>query len=332
MTTQRSRRDLLRAAGGLSALTLLNCGALVDLSDAGTGGGTATGGGSSATSGGGETTGGGSANTGGGTANTGGGEATGGGTANTGGGSGGTFMDAGLNASLFAVGSGAFLTGKRYGDPFTTGLGSACSAYKDSTEGPCHSNTFFRADVSDGLIGLPTRFELLVVDAQCNPVPDAIVELWYASPAGTYSKAAEAIDAGTGYGGALSDLNVGFCTGNDAVALASSWLRGYQVSGADGRLTLDGIFPGWYSGRTTHVHFIVTAGGQRSVTSQLFFDETLTAAVYTGHGSYSARGNKDTTNAGDNVARGLTLSDVTMAYAQQSDGALVCWKAIAISA
>lgn len=240
--------------------------------------------------------------------------------------------DSGISASSFAVGSGAFLSGKDYGNPFASGIGASCVAYKASTGGPCHSNTFLRADISDGLVGLPTRLELMVVDESCNPVANAIVEVWFASPAGTYSKAAEAIDAGTGYGGSLSDLNVSFCTGNDSTALASNWLRGYQTTDSEGRVTIDGIFPGWYSGRTTHVHFIVTANGKSYVTSQLFFDETLTTAVYTQHGSYSARGDKDTTNAKDNVAGGLTLSEVTMSFAQQSDGAIVAWKAITIVA
>lgn len=241
------------------------------------------------------------------------------------GGDGGT-----VDASGFAVGSGAFLTSKDYGDPFASGIGTTCATYKDSTKGPCHSNTYLRKDVTDGLIGLPTRFEFVVVDTSCKPVSGAFVEIWYASPAGTYSKAAEAIDSGVGYGGSGSDLNAGFCTGNDATALASKWLRGFQVSDANGRVTIDGIFPGWYAGRTTHVHFIVSANGHSSVTSQLFFDEALNTAVYTKHGSYSSRGNKDTTNARDNVASGLTLSSVLMTVTQQSDGALVASKAITI--
>ncbi len=81
----------------------------------------------------------------------------------------------------------------------------------------------------------------------------------------------------------------------------------------------------------TNSRFIVTANGHSSVTSQLFFDEALNTAVYTKHGSYSPRGDKDTTNARDNVASGLTLSDVTMAVTQQSDGALVATKAITIA-
>ncbi len=237
-------------------------------------------------------------------------------------------------ASAFAVGSGAFLDGRTYADPFEAGPGSTCLVYPASTEGPCHSNTYHRQELSDGLVGLPTRLELLVLDTACNPMPGAIVEVWYASPAGTYSRAAEAIDAGTGYGGSLADLNVGFCTGNDATALGSKWLRGYQIAGDDGRVTLDGIFPGWYAGRTTHVHFIITANGIRFVTSQLFFDEALTTSVYTQHGAYAARGDKDTSNARDNVIReaNLSVSSATMGFSQQSDGALVCWKSLVIAA
>ena len=251
--------------------------------------------------------------------------------AGTSGTDGGTSGDGSISASGLAVGSGSFLTSKDYGNPFQSGVGTTCTAYKASTGGPCHSNTYMRQDVSDGLIGLPTRFEFIVLDTACNPVANAVVEIWYASPAGTYSKAAEVIDSGTGYSGNGSDLNVGFCTGNDATALASKWLRGFQVSGADGRVTIDGIFPGWYSSRTTHVHFIITANGHTSTTSQLFFDEALTTAVYTKHGSYSSRGNKDTSNAKDNVAGGLTLSAVLMTVTQQSDGALVAAKAITIA-
>lgn len=241
---------------------------------------------------------------------------------------GGTASD--LDASGFAVGSGVFLASKDYGNPFESGAGTSCVTYKDATKGPCHSNTYMRKDVTDGLVGLPTRFEFLVVDTACNPVSGAIVEIWYASPAGTYSKAAEFIDSGVGYNGSGSDLNVGFCTGNNSEALASKWLRGFQVSDAAGRVTIDGIFPGWYSGRTSHVHFIVSASGHTSVTSQLLFDDALTTAVYTKHGSYSSRGNQDTSNATDMVARGLTLSSVLMTVAQQSDGALVASKAITI--
>ncbi len=235
-----------------------------------------------------------------------------------------------VDAAALAVASGAFLSGKDYGNPFASGVGAMCAAFKSATKGPCHSNTYARKDVSDGLVGLPTRFEFLVVDASCAPIPNAIVEIWYAAPSGAYSKAAEAIDSGAEDKG-LSDLNVGFCTGGNAEAAASNWLRGFQTSDASGRVTIDGIFPGWYPGRTSHVHFIVTANGRTTVTSQVSFDEALTTAVYTKHASYRARGDKDTSNAKDNAFGSLTTAEAMMTFAQQADGAVVCWKAITLA-
>lgn len=195
-----------------------------------------------------------------------------------------------------AVGSGAFLADKTYANPFASGVGSSCVASKTATAGPCHSNTYNRKDVSDGLIGLPTRLELLVVDTACTPVSNAIVEIWYASPAGTYS-AAQTAEAGGSPRGSYADLNVGFCTGNAAAALSSNWLRGYQTSGADGRVTFDGIYPGWYASRTTHIHFKVTVGTSDKVVSE----------------------------------SGLTLSKVVLSYDVQSDGAVVLSKAITLA-
>lgn len=238
-----------------------------------------------------------------------------------------------LDASGFAVGSGAFLADKDYGNPFASESGTSCTKFNAATEGPCHSNTYNRRDVTDGLVGLPTRIDLQVVDASCNPVAGAIVEIWYASPAGTYSKAAQAIDDDSGYSGSANDLNVGFCTGNDSEALASNWLRAFQITDADGRAIFDGIFPGWYASRTPHIHFTVATGGQKVVTSQLVFDETLTTQVYTKHGSYSSRGDKDTSNANDNVVGkgGLSVDMALMKFAQQEDGALLVWKQIPIA-
>lgn len=294
-----SRRFFLQGLGSLSALALLHCAASSDTADdassgSGTNGSTDTDTDTTTTT------------------------------------DGGTFSsDGAVSVSTMAVGSGAFLDGKDYGNPFTSdAAGTSCTVYKSATKGPCHSNTYQRKDVSDGLTGLPTRIELLVVDSSCNPVADAIVEIWYASPAGTYSKAAEAIDNEADYNGSLSDLNVGFCTGNNAEAAASNWLRGFQKTDATGRVVLDGIFPGWYSGRAPHIHFVITASGHSTLTSQVLFDETLTTAIYTQHSAYKSRGDKDTTNARDNIGLGDAAA---MSYAQQSDGALVVWKKITVA-
>jgi protocatechuate 3,4-dioxygenase beta subunit len=283
---------LLKLVGGVGALALLDaCGLPVAETDGGTGGG------SGATDGG-----------------TGGGGGSGGGGGATGGGG-------GSSAAWATVGT-SVLASKDYGDPFASGVGSTCTVYRSSTEGPCHAPSLVRRDVSEGYAGVPMRLELLVVDAQCNPVPNATVEIWMCDTKGVYS-------------GDIDGNNDSFCTGGSSTAAAASWGRGVQTAGSDGRVTFDANFPGWYSGRATHIHFKVSVGSQAYVTSQLFFDESLKSDVYSSVSAYVApSGNGYVLNASDNVVSqaSLTLSDVVCSHARQSDGALLAWKAITINA
>jgi protocatechuate 3,4-dioxygenase beta subunit len=244
-----------------------------------------------------------------------------------------TSTSSGSTAS-WATGDGTFLDGKDYGNPFSSGIGSTCKVYKESTQGPCRSNSFHRQELTEGVVGLPTRLELVVVDQNCNPVPDAIVEIWHCSPLGIYSAAKTAEPSSDiGYDSSnFGDLNEQFCTGGDAEGEAKGWFRGYQKAGSDGRVTFDTLFPGWYPSRTIHIHFMITVGSTTYATSQLFFDDSLNDEILADHASYSSNGAKDTTNAADNVAGGLTLSEVVMSYQKQSDGALLAWKAITINA
>lgn len=243
----------------------------------------------------------------------GGGGATGGGSA-TGGGGGTT--------GAWATAGTSVLSGKDYGNPFASGVGATCNVYRSSTEGPCHAPSLVRRDVSEGYAGVPMRLELLVVNAQCQPVPNATIEIWMCDTKGVYS-------------GNIDGNNDSFCTGGNATAAAASWGRGIQTAGSDGRVTFDANFPGWYSGRATHIHFKVSVGATAYVTSQLFFPEAVKTSVYSSVAAYVApSGSGYVLNASDNVVSqsALTLSDVVCETAQQSDGALLAWKAITVNA
>jgi hypothetical protein len=61
------------------------------------------------------------------------------------------------------------------------------------------------------------------------------------------------------------------------------------------------IYPGWYSGRTTHIHVKVHVGGNEVHTGQLYFADATSAAVYRSRSPYRSRGQKDTPNAADSV-------------------------------
>ncbi len=228
------------------------------------------------------------------------------------------------NAGDWATDGTSVLQGKDYGNPFESGIGPTCNVYKASTEGPCHatSDILVRKDISEGYPGLPTRLEFLLVDANCNPVPNATLEIWHCDTLGVYS-------------GDIDGNNDAFCTGGDPVAAAAYWGRGIQTSDANGRVTFDTNFPGWYGGRATHIHFKVTVGTTTYIVSQLFFEEDLKTEIYSSQPNYKKpSGTGYQLNASDNVVKeaGLTLSEVTMTTEKQSDGALLAWKAITINA
>lgn len=231
----------------------------------------------------------------------------------------------GADASVpWATQGTTVLTGQDYGDPFAAGVGPTCSVYKSSTGGPCHATSalLVRKDVSEGYAGLPMRLELLVVDASCAPVPNATVEIWMCDTKGVYS-------------GDIDGNNDDFCTGGDAAAAAALWGRGIQTASSDGRVTFDANFPGWYSGRATHIHFKITVGGSEYITSQLFFDDAFKSEIYNAQPNYSpTSGMGYVTNTTDQVIReaSLVASDVALNVAKQRDGALLAWMAITVRA
>lgn len=215
----------------------------------------------------------------------------------------------------WATGGTASMSGN-YPDPFTAGIGSTCILYKASTLGPCHAATVDRMDISEAQPGLPVRLAFLVVNASCQPVPGATVEVWHTNPSGLYS------------GSDASNM----CTNGDSAARAARWFRGIRTADANGRVDFNTCFPGWYSSRTIHIHFTVRVGGTEYLTSQLFFDDALNDEIIATQPLYSARGAKDTTNANDNVLRQSGLSDFTFQTQKMEDGALLAWKALVISA
>ena len=84
-----------------------------------------------------------------------------------------------------------------------------------------------------------------------------------------------------------------------------TFLRGYQVTDAGGAVQFKTIYPGWYPGRTPHVHFKVrtySASDKKTYefTSQLYMDEKITDAVYAAV-PYNKRGPRHTRNADDGV-------------------------------
>lgn len=170
----------------------------------------------------------------------------------------------------------------------------ACTQFPALTEGPYHiENAAERADITEGLEGSPFTMRIEVRDTDCNPIVGATVDVWHAAPDGTYSGVEE--------------------------AEGETYLRGVQVTDGDGVATFQSVVPGWYPGRTTHVHFKVLVSGSEVLTSQAFFDEGTLSAIYA-TGVYAPRGEKDTANDDDGVFGQVEDDGAVFAMEDGGDG------------
>ncbi|ACT94973.1 dioxygenase family protein [Dyadobacter fermentans] len=116
----------------------------------------------------------------------------------------------------------------------------------------------------------------------CEGLEGALVDIWHCDAAGNYSE----------YGG----------TGMQSTNYTNlHFLRGRQTTDASGLVTFTSIYPGWYSGRATHIHVhIYNASGKSLLVTQIAFPEEISKVVYA-QGAYASHGQADTTNARDNV-------------------------------
>jgi protocatechuate 3,4-dioxygenase beta subunit len=165
-----------------------------------------------------------------------------------------------------------------------------CVLTPELTEGPYYLDLDrVRSDITEGKDGLPFDLQVLVVDADaCEPIKDAAVDIWHCDAGGTYS----GIEGDTG-----------------------TFLRGIQMTDADGAAQFRTIFPGWYQGRAVHIHVKVHLGGVDTFTGQLFFDGDTLDAAYA-RDPYSTRGDADTSTEADGIyaqSEGATIVDVTFA-------------------
>ncbi|HEY4188735.1 MAG TPA: protocatechuate 3,4-dioxygenase [Polyangia bacterium] len=240
------------------------------------------------------------------------------------GGTRGTTADAATGAVAWATGGTVAMTAQAtYPNPFANpsdGMAAAtCALTCEATQGPCYAAQSEEIqDISYGYLGLPMRVYLRILDESCAPIAGASVDLWHVSAVGKYS------------GDDATNENVAFCTGNDADFTAHLYFRGKQTTDANGVVFFDTCYPGWYSGRTVHIHMIVRIGDQSYLTTQLFFADTLNDDILTSQTLYSSRGNRDTTNQNDMVVSASAVSDYEFQTQQMTDGALLAWKTLVV--
>jgi protocatechuate 3,4-dioxygenase beta subunit len=225
----------------------------------------------------------------------------------------GTGDGAGTTTEWASGGTKSMTAAASYPAPFTTPT-AACVLATAATDGPCTEEADqVRKDISEGYTGLPMRLALRVVDSACNPIAGAKVKIWHTQIAGSYSG---------------DTPNNAMCLGDSADS-SKHYFRGAQTTDENGRVDFDSCFPGWYRGRTIHIHFTVSLGG-RSFTSQLVFDQTLVSEIFSSHVEYKEFGQPDTTNASDNVVGRGDLASYTLTTARMSDGAMLASKVLVV--
>lgn len=160
----------------------------------------------------------------------------------------------------------------------------SCIVRPALTDGPFFvDRKLDRSDIrSDPATGAVSAGTALVVafnvsrlsGSTCSALGGAVVDLWQCDALGVYSDV-----AGAGAG--------------------TQFLRGFQTTDAQGRAAFTTVYPGWYQGRTVHLHFKIRSGG-REFSSQLFFDDALSDAVFA-QAPYSQRPGRTTRNANDAI-------------------------------
>lgn len=156
----------------------------------------------------------------------------------------------------------------------------SCVLTPEQTAGPYFvEGDKVRRDIRAGRPGVPLTLRTVVLDVStCRPIKGAAVDVWHC-------------DAGGVYSGVAAQNTVG-----------KRFLRGIQRTNAKGLAIFQTIYPGWYPGRTVHIHVRVYLGGSVIHTGQLYFPEKVTDAVFK-RAPYRRRPNRDTRNAADFVYR-----------------------------
>jgi len=178
-------------------------------------------------------------------------------------------------------------------DPDLAGLLETCTVrrlWAEQDEGPYHRDAQpVRRDIVEDRTGSPLQLgiRLLADDA---PLPDADVEIWQCDALGRYS----------GFPPPDSPKVVTTATAPRAEYLpGDTFLRGRQTADAAGMVEFRTIYPGWYPGRTVHIHLMVHTSGA-VLTSQLYFPDDISDTVFASE-PYAQRPGRDTTNDTDTI-------------------------------
>jgi protocatechuate 3,4-dioxygenase beta subunit len=145
---------------------------------------------------------------------------------------------------------------------------AACTLTAEQEEGPFYVDLEkVRSNIVGSRTGVPLVLRIKIINSStCKVIKGAAVDIWHADAVGKYSDESSNATAG------------------------QTWLRGVQLTDANGLAEFRTVYPGYYQGRAPHIHAKVHIGGSRSGskysggrvshTGQLFLPESMSAQVY----------------------------------------------------
>jgi protocatechuate 3,4-dioxygenase beta subunit len=190
---------------------------------------------------------------------------------------------------------------------------NTCTMAKEETQGPYWFDVDqIRTDLREDRPGTPLLLAVRAHDlsacsngAAPTPIPNSVVEIWHCDAGGEYSGFETGAAGGSGAGGpggrGSGETSDGSYSSGDTEATTTddgTYLRGAQVADAHGVVQFTTVYPGWYRGRTVHIHLKLHVNRQTVVTTQLYFDEAVNDAVFA-TAPYDERGGRDTRNGDD---------------------------------
>lgn len=164
---------------------------------------------------------------------------------------------------------------------------TACTLIPSETKGPFPldleaTSYYFRTDIREDRTGAPFNLKMKILGKDnCSPMSNVRVNVWMCDKDGVYS---------------------GYETPQNPGGTADTkWLRGWQMTDANGEVNFVTIFPGWYSGRICHIHFQVYVSSTYAAVSQMTFDIAAKNAIYAAYPALYTKGADPTSLAADNI-------------------------------
>ncbi len=145
-----------------------------------------------------------------------------------------------------------------------------CTLIPAETAGPfpldlTENQVFFRQDVREDRTGVLLHQKIKIIGLEnCLPMPNVRVNIWACDKDGLYS----------GYG----------------AETGKTYMRGYQITDANGEVHFISILRGWYNGRICHIHFQAYVSSVYAAISQLTYPIAEKNAIYAANPSLYTKG------------------------------------------